>query len=140
MATTKIGIWLKSLGPVHTHISDDHDIDLPALQAAVDRLTARLGDESLGRTELMGIAADLQPIGRRLQNMVRATRGKPGYSRATHLGEEALESIYDCLYSIQPSRPYVWPEPLRIKLRRTLHAINYTLTALRWAQVQPAAA
>jgi len=141
MARITIGSWLKSLVPVRgPGIDDRNQVDLSGLQEACDRLAVQLGEESLSRSELMNIAADLRPIGRRLLHLVKETRGRDGHTRATHLGEEALQHIYDCLYSIQAFRPYVRPEHLRHKLRRTLAGLDEALIALRWAQAQPGAA
>jgi hypothetical protein len=139
--TKKLGSWVKSLWPDRASGLDARShVDLPALQEACDRLTLRLGEELLGRTELMSMVADLEPIGRQLLRLLKETRARDGNTRATRLVEEALQHIYDCLYSVQPFRGYIWPEQLRHKLRRTLHSLDHALVALRWAQVQAGAA
>lgn len=141
MATTKIGSWLRSLGSGRAAGSDSrNDVDLSALQEACDRLTAQLDDESLSRTELMRIASGLEPIRRQMLHLLEEAKGKDGHARATRLGEEALQQVDACLYSIQPFRPYILPEPLRHKLRRALTSLDSALIALRWAQVQAGAA
>jgi hypothetical protein len=141
MITLKLGSSLKALlGPRQASQSDFREsINLSELQEACARLTSQLDDASLSRTELMTVAAGLEPVGRQLLRVLKDSKERDGHTRATHLVEDALHNIYDCLYSIQPFRPYIWPAALRAKLRRALQSIAYALVALRWAGVQATA-
>ena len=121
------------------HSGTPESVDLSEIQDACDRLTSRLDDAELSRTELMAVAAGLEPIGRQLQQVFKDCRAGGGHSRATRLTEDALQNIYGSLSSIQPFRPYVWPAGLRARLRRTLQSVEYALVALRWADVHAGA-
>jgi hypothetical protein len=141
MITLKLGSSLKAaLRPRRASHSDAlESINLSEIQEACAQLTLQLDDASLSRTELMSVAAGLEPVGRQLRLVLKDSRARDGHTRATRLVEDALQNIYDCLYSIQPFRPYIWPAALRAKLRRALRSVAYALVALRWARVQAGA-
>jgi hypothetical protein len=136
--TLKLGSLLKAmLRPRETSQSGvPMRVNLSEIQGACAQLSSQLDDASLSRAELMAIAAALEPVGRQLRLVLKERKERDGRTRATRLVEDALQGIYDSLYSIQPFRPYIWPTALRAKLRRTLQSVAYALVAVRWADVQ----
>ena len=138
MVTNMLGSSLKELLGLRQapHSDAQESIDLAEMQEASAQLTSQLDDESLSRTELINLTAALEPLARQLLQLLKDSKARDGHTRATSLIEDALQNIYACLYSIQPFRPYIWPGPLRAKIRRALQSVDYALIALRWARVR----
>lgn len=141
MHATTFGSSLKVLlGLGHTPSAErvDQGAILSELQAAYERLTSRLDDPSLSRSELIDLSSDLEPVARRLLQM-RAGIKAAGRTHAVHLTDAALQDIYTALYYIRPWQPYVWPEALKARLWQVQHSLTQALVALRWARIQAGA-